>query len=76
MTVKLIGKQTVDFTNNANERITGVTLFVAFASDGTEGLRTEKLFAKSDIEIPECKVGDMLELGFTMRGKLEKITKA
>jgi len=76
MTIKLIGKQPVDFTNNANERITGTNLFVAFASEGVEGFRTEKLFAKSSLELPDCKVNDMLEISFNMRGKIEKITKA
>lgn len=76
MQVKLVGVQDVNFTNNNGEVINGTRLFCAFKDSNVEGLRTESFFVKPDVNIPECKINDMLELSFNMKGKIEMVYKA
>lgn len=75
MQVKLIGKQKLDFTTNTGDTISGNNLFVAFADENVEGLKTEKLFIKKEITLPECKLNESLEISFNMKGKVESVAK-
>lgn len=76
MLAKLVGFQTVDFTNNNGERVSGTTIFCAFNDEKVEGLRTEKFFLKEGIKLPECKLNDMIDISFNMKGKVEMVNKA
>lgn len=75
MTVKLLGIQLVNFTNNNGETIKGTNIYCCFKDDGVEGLRTEKFFLKDGIKLPECKVNDTIDISFNMKGKVEMIYK-
>ena len=77
MEAKLIGVMGVDFSNNQGEKIQGTNIFVAFKDENVQGLRTEKFFLKSDIDIPDqTKVNDTLNLVFNHKGKIESLSKA
>lgn len=75
MQVKLVGIQHVNFTNNSGETITGTNIFCAFKEENVEGLRTEKLFLRNGIELPDCKLNDTLEISFNRKGKVERVSK-
>lgn len=75
MTVKLLGVQAVNFTNNNGEAISGTNIFCAFKDENVDGLRTEKFFLKPEIKLPECKLNDTLDISFNMRGRIEAIYK-
>lgn len=75
MQVKLVGVQHVNFTNNSGEIINGINIFCAFKDENVEGLRTEKFFIKPEIELPECKINDVIDISFNMKGKVEMISK-
>ena len=76
MKMQLVGIQPVDFTNNAGETIKGKNIYCAYKDENVEGLKTEKFFIKQEIKIPECKINDMLEVSFNMKGKVEMLNKA
>lgn len=76
MEAKLVGVQTVNFTNNKGETIKGTNVYCAFEDSNVNGLRTEKFFLKDGIKLPECKINDTIEITFNMKGKVEKIYKA
>ena len=76
MLFKLLGKRLLSFTNDRNETITGYTLYGCFQDPAVEGYRTEHFFIREGIELPDCKLNDMLDISFIMKGKVEKITKA
>lgn len=77
MLFKLLGIQPINFTNNSGETINGTNIFVVYKDENVEGLKTEKFFLKSGIEIPkEVKLNDSLDIAFNMKGKVEMISKA
>lgn len=77
MRAKLLGIQLVNFTNSKNETICGKSLFVAFADESVEGVRTEKFFVKDSIPFPKnTKINGTLELSFNHKGKIEAIYPA
>lgn len=75
MQAKLIGIQMINFTNNSGETIKGNNIFCAFKDERVEGLRTEKFFLKDEIELPECKLNDTINISFNMKGKVEAVYK-
>lgn len=77
MVVQLIGTMPVDFSNANGERICGTNLFVAFKDNAVSGMRTDKFYVKHDIALPEqMKPGEMLEVAFNNKGKVEYVDKA
>lgn len=76
MQVKLVGVQSISFTNNSGEIINGTNIFCAFKDENVEGLRTEKFFLKDGIKLPDCKINDTIEVSFNMKGKVEALKKA
>ena len=76
MQVKLVGVQHVNFINNNGETIVGTNIFCAFEDENVEGLRTEKLFIKDGIKLPDCKINDIIDIAFNMKGKVEALNKA
>lgn len=76
MQAKLLGFMGVDFTNKDGEQIVGMNIFAAFKDENVHGLRTEKIFLKEGISLPEqVKINDTLEISFNYKGKIESITK-
>lgn len=75
MQVKLLGLQRLSFISNAGDTINGTNLFCAFKDEKVEGLRTEKFFIKPEVKIPECKINDIIEISFNMKGKVEMLYK-
>lgn len=74
---RLEGVQSIRFTNNTGEEISGMNIYVAFQDENVEGLKTEKFFLKSNISLPkDTKINDMLEISFNYKGKIESIQKA
>ncbi len=77
MRSKLIGIQSVNFTNANGETINGTNIFVGFSDENVEGLRTEKFFVKDSIAFPDnVKINGTLELSFNHKGKIEAIYPA
>lgn len=76
MVFTLLGIQSVNFINNAGDRIEGVNLFCAYEDENVSGYRTEKFFIKPEIKLPELKLKDSIKLNFNMKGKVESVTKA
>lgn len=77
MKAKLLGVQKVNFTNNNGEAISGTNIFVAFADENVEGVRTEKYWLKNGINLPkDTKLNEMLEISFDRKAKVEMISKA
>lgn len=70
---RLIGYSKLDFQSGSGEQIKGYSLYISYPQDNVIGERTDKVFVREEIEIPKVKVGDMLNLSFNVRGKLESI---
>lgn len=76
MQAKLLGVMKVNFTNNQNEAVQGLNIFVAFQDENVEGLRAEKFFLKDTIALPkETKINDVIDIVFNFKGKIEAINK-
>lgn len=77
MIMRLLGCSAVDFLSDDGANIKGMNLYVAFEDDHVEGERTERLFVKQGIALPEgLAVGNYMDVGFNMRGKVESIASA
>lgn len=78
MIVTIIGYQPVSFTNNRQELIEGVNLFIAFDDPNCTGKKADKVFVRPDIPLPkDFKLSENLRVNlvFNYKGKLEAITK-
>lgn len=75
MKAKLMGYSPVSFTTKDGKLIEGMTFSIAHPDEHTTGMRVERFFIKSNIEIPQIKVGDEITLVFSQHGKVEAITK-
>lgn len=77
MRAKLIGYSQVRFTTpDDGKLIEGMTLSVGYPEEHTTGMRAERFFVKKDIEIPQVKIGEDIQIFFNQRGKVEAITKS
>lgn len=77
MQMKLVGIAPVNFVNNAGETIKGQNIYVLFKEENVSGLKAEKLFLRDGLELPKgIQLNDMLEVSFTMKGRVEMINKA
>lgn len=67
----------LDFKANDGHQIEGTTLYVSYEVDNIEsliGFKTDKLFVKSSIPLPTgLKPGDIADISFNLKGKVEKI---
>ena len=75
MKAKLIGFSPVGFTTPAGKLIEGMTLSVGYTDENTTGMRAERFFVKKEIEIPQVKIGENINIFFNQKGKVEAITK-
>ena len=76
MQVKLVGAQPVNLTSKNGETINGTSIFCAFKDENVDGLRTEKFFISPEIKLPDCKLNDIIDISFNMKGKVEMVYKA
>jgi hypothetical protein len=77
MLVKLVGMNRLDFAARDGNRVQGTNLFIAFPFEGVTGQKTERIFVKNEIHVPDgIKPGDTLELMFNMNGKAESVAIA
>ncbi len=77
MRVQLLGVQRIEFNNANGEKISGNNFYISFKDENVNGEKTEKLFIKEGIEIPEdLKLNDTIEVTFNMKGKVESVSKA
>lgn len=77
MLVTVLGYKPIRFTNSDGQLIEGTNLFVAFKSEGCEGLKADKVFVRAGIPMPkDLKLNGNAELYFDYKGKLEAIEKA
>lgn len=74
MLVYLLGYKLLDFTNDRGESVKGTQAFVSFQEDGVTGQRTDKLFFKDGMVIPELTPGMTLDVAYNRKGKPEKVT--
>ena len=75
MKAKLIGYSPVEFTTSDGKIVEGMTISVGCQDEHTTGMRAERFFVKKEIEIPQVKIGEDINVYFTQRGKVEAITK-
>lgn len=75
MVGKIIGYSPVSFSTSDGKLVEGTTLSVGFSDEHTNGLRAERLFIKKEIEIPQVKLGEEVNIYFNQRGKVDAITK-
>ena len=77
MQVNLVGFRALDFKSDSGDQIKGTQLFVSFPDSETTGNMTERLFIRSETQLPQnLKPGDTLEVSFNMRGKVEAVAKS
>lgn len=77
MKCTLHGFQQIDFLNRDGQSIKGVNLYVSFPEENIMGQAVAKFFIKENIPMPDnIKVGNEIELTFSRKGKVEKVTKA
>ena len=77
MQVSLVGFRALDFKSDSGDQVKGTQLFVSFPDSETTGSMTEKLFIRSGAQLPQnLKPGDLLDVTFNMRGKVETVAKS
>ena len=76
MQVTLQGFRNLDFKSKDGEQIKGTQLFVTFLDAETTGYMTERLFIRPEVQLPTLKQGDLLDVSFNMRGKVEVVEKS
>lgn len=74
MLTHLLGYKLLNFTNDRGELVKGVQAFVSFEEDGVTGQRTDKLFFKDGMELPELTPGMTLDVVYNRKGRPEKVT--
>ncbi len=75
MKAKLIGVSPVNFKTSDGKEIEGTTISVGTLDEHTTGMRAERFFVKKEIEIPQVKIGENINIFFNQKGKVESITK-
>lgn len=77
MVMTAMGYRPVNFQNKEGKLIEGTTLYLAFDDEkgGVIGKRCEKFFVNADVELPELKCGDEVEVAFDYKGRIEYIDK-
>ncbi len=70
---KIHGFRKLDFKSNDGNQVQGVQLFTTYQADGVTGEQTDKIFIRADMEIPSVKIGDLIEVFYNNRGKVDSI---
>lgn len=75
--VSVIGLKVVNFTAADSRVIKGRKIFVAFESNGVEGMETDSIFLSDDkFGDVEIVVGLDYKVSYNRYGKVETLTKA
>lgn len=76
MLAKLYGIAKVDFVSAQGQRIQGHSIYVGYPAENVAGEKTEKFYVKDEVDFPEkLQIGDMINLSFNSKGKIESITR-
>ena len=73
MKVILLGVRKLDFTTQDGQ-VKGTQLFIAFDEDDVQGKATDKIFIKSDMQLPKLEINKPFNVFFNRKGKVEAIT--
>jgi len=77
MQVQLQGIRALDFKSDNGENVKGTQLFVTYNDESVNGLMTDKIFVKQEVQIPQgIKQNDILNLMFNNKGKVIAISQA
>lgn len=77
MKATLLGIQSVNFTSNDGQTVSGNSFFIAFPDENVEGLKVDRIFVRRELEVPkDIKLNDSIDISFNMKGRVEKIVKA
>lgn len=74
MQVILLGKADLDFKSNSGDLIQGTQLFYGYADENTVGYKTDKVFVRKGIELPDLTPNNWINLFFDRKGKVEAVT--
>jgi len=73
MKVILLGVRNLDFTTQEGQ-VKGTQLFIAFDEDDVKGKAADKIFIKSDMQLPKLELNKPFNVFFNRKGKVEAIT--
>lgn len=77
MHMRLVGLQPVNFTTDDGKHINGTNCYVLYESQNVEGLKADRIFINTNIELPSgIKPNDLLDVRYGMRNKIESISIA
>ena len=77
MKARFVGLHKIEFVNDKNEEIKGVTLYFAYPEEGVLGMTGGKAFLKEIVAIPkDLKLMDEINIEFNHKGKAISIEKA
>lgn len=70
----VLGKRAVSFTASDGKEISGTTLYLAYETDGVEGMAADKVFIPA-AKMPkkDIVVGSEIDVLFNRFGKVEEI---
>lgn len=61
-------------SGSTGDNIQGTQLFYAYPEQNTIGHRADKVFIRKDIQLPNMKPNDTINLFFDRKGKVEAVT--
>lgn len=76
MKMRLLGARELDFKANDGSQVKGMQLFVAYTAENVVGEMSDKLFIRAGTDLPQFKVGEVIEVAFNNRGKVESVKPA
>lgn len=75
MQALLLGLAKLDFKSDTGNLVQGTQLFYGYTAENTVGYKTDKVFVRKDIELPEnLKPNSTINLFFDRKGKVEAVT--
>lgn len=74
MRALLFGIAELDFKTQTGDTIKGKQLFIGTTDKNTVGYRTDKVFVREEIELPELVPNNWINLFFDRKGKVEAVT--
>lgn len=74
MQAVVLGFSELNFRSGNGDLIQGTQLFYAFPDENTVGHKADKVFVKKNIQLPDMKPNDTINLFFDRKGKVEAVT--
>ncbi len=65
----------MDFTSSKGDRVEGHKLYVCYPEENVTGVKTEEVFVKKNIKLPDVKINDDINIYFNSKGKVESVVK-